>query len=527
MTSRYAVVAALAVIAAPAAADADVVARGAVVKVEASEIYVNLGRQAGVRDGARLRIKRTIKLKHPVSRRTVTDWLPVGGADVTDAGEQLSMAILDDDMLAQVKTGDVVEIYVVRDDAPVEPEPEAEPEPEPPRDDGTPLPAIDADTAAVLAVWQSQRSATLDVRIAAWEGYLAAHATSPYADPVRADLELLRRHRDIIEPPSTTTVRHVTGVDHDGPTRAAAGTAVPLVFVLDDPSTVESAWLHVRTVDAPTYTRTLLEREHDRYLRGAIPAAAVVAPGVEYFLEVISPAGEPGVAISPTQITVPSAAISERFAPRRARTRVSTIATWMDFATFDSRDGDHTDRFFQLQSDVTYRLDGGLAGLSAGLGTIRGEGGFAETVWTPVNPAPVTAYQYGYAEAEVRLARQLGAAVRLIAGVGKEGLGFGIEGRFRVGEIDHTNLSLVANAIDEVGFLTEVRFQVDPFGRVPVGLSVGITDLPAQGDLAARLGIDLGVRTVSWLEPVLRVTYQGRTVEHSGVGLGLGLNFHW
>ena len=62
---------------------------------------------------------------------------------------------------------------------------------------------------------------------------------------------------------------------------------------------------------------------------------------------------------------------------------------------------------------------------------------------------------------------------------------------------------------------------------MPLGVSVGVTDRPAQGDLAVRLGIDAGLRTLSWIEPVVRVSYQGRTVEHSGLGAGLGLNFHW
>jgi hypothetical protein len=103
----------------------------------------------------------------------------------------------------------------------------------------------------------------------------------------------------------------------------------------------------------------------------------------------------------------------------------------------------------------------------------------------------------------------------------------GAEGRLRIGDVDGTSLHLTASQIASVGYLTQVRLQVDPFGRAPLGLSVGVTDRPAQGDLAVRLGVDVGLRTLSWIEPVVRVSYQGRTVEHSGLGAGLGLNFHW
>jgi hypothetical protein len=52
--------------ASPAAADE--IARGAIIKIERDEIYVNLGRGRGLVDGAPLRIKRRINLKHPVTR---------------------------------------------------------------------------------------------------------------------------------------------------------------------------------------------------------------------------------------------------------------------------------------------------------------------------------------------------------------------------------------------------------------------------------------------------------------------------
>jgi hypothetical protein len=535
---RRAIICAVAVGFAPAHATADTIARGAVVEASAGEIYINLGARAGVEDGARLRIKRPIKLRHPITRKWVQDWLPVGAAEVTQAGQQLSMAVLAPELLAEVAVGDIVEVYVERDDDPPPPTPKkpAKPDPDPRPVDDRPLPQIDADTQAVLTVWASTKGAGLEVRIGAWEGYLATHADSPHAGAIEADLALLRELRDVLAPPTATSRTSVHRLDHHAPTQAVAGEAVPLVFVIAGPACAAdavgptcpplTAWLHYRAIGAPTYQRLRLAREDDLYLRGELPPAAVAAPGVEYFVEVIDASGAAGVAVSPHAIEIDAPGVAARFEPARRRTRVSVSATWMDFATFDRRDDtDHTDRFYQLETDVTYRIDGRLAAMSAGLGMIQGEGGLAD-------PAPGVAirhagFQYGYAEAELQLAHRLGAAARLIAGVDSDGLGFGGAARLRIGEPEATHLALTASRIAGIGALTEVRFQVDPFGQAPVGLSVGVTDQPAQGDLAVRLGVDVGLRTLPWLEPVVRVSYQGRTVEHSGLGAGLGLNFHW
>src|SRR6185503_16992912 len=125
--------------------------------------------RAGVTTGARLRLKRPIRVKHPLTRRWVDDWLPIGGADVTFAGSRLSMAVLDDDLLTEVHTGDLAEIYV-EGETPEPPAPPPVPDRVPARDDADtePLPEVDADTAAVLAVWTRVQGSTLDARIAAW-----------------------------------------------------------------------------------------------------------------------------------------------------------------------------------------------------------------------------------------------------------------------------------------------------------------------------------------------------------------------
>jgi hypothetical protein len=117
--------------------------------------------------------------------------------------------------------------------------------------------------------------------------------------------------------------------------------------------------------------------------------------------------------------------------------------------------------------------------------------------------------------------------LRGIAGQGKDGLGFGAEGKVRLGDEEGTNLIFGASTVSGVGFVSELKFQWMAFPRFPLGLGIAVGDQPTQGDLGVRFSADLGVRVASWLTPTLQVSYQGRSLEHSGMGAGLGLVFDW
>jgi hypothetical protein len=517
----------LAILAA-APARADEIARGAVVKVEDRAAYVDLGVGRGVAPGAPIRFKRPIALRNPVTGERVTDWLPLGSGTVSATGSQLARVVLEPALAGQLHVGDVAEVYVVA----------AAPEPAPPAPAAPagPPPAVDPATREVLAVWAQQSGQPLAARIAAWEGWLAAHVASPYADAVRDDLDVLRAERDQLAPHrlGLTGDAPVARVEHVAPTSAEAGHAVPLVFVAgaEPPA---SAWLHYRAVGRPTYHRLLLAREGDIYLRGAIPAAAVRAPGVEYFVEASDARGRSGAAYAsaddPARISVASPPLTARFAAAPRRSRLTIRTTYLDFATFDDRPGDHTDRADWTEVDVLYRLHGTLWGVRAGYGAFHGKGGSRDHEWTPSDPAPEEGFNYGYAEAELRQpiphGPPLGAALRLIAGVGERGFGMGVEGRGRIGDPDGTNLVFTVGGIAEIGFISELRFMAVPRPRLELGMSVGVTDQPTRRDLGVQVATDLGWRVRPWLIPTLRLSWQGRSAAHAGVGGGLGLVFDW
>jgi len=508
--------------AAPAYADDEIV-RGAVVRIEAKELYISLGAGRGVTPGAALRIKRPLALKHPVTREIVHDWLPVGSAKITQAGAEMSRAVVGD-LALEIKVGDIAEVLVDRPDA-------ARPAP----DRGPAAPPVDPATAEVLGVFAAQTNQSIDVRIAAWERYLSQHPGSKFGAGVRRDLDELRGLRDQLQPPSAVEgTSRVAIVAHEAPQTARPGAAIALAFVLDHPDRVASAYLHFRPIGAPTYRAVLLAREHELYLRGTIPGDVVAAPGVEYFVEVSAPDGRSGLALAapqtPIAVEVAAPTLLDRFAAQPQRSSVRMMFDSLDFRTFDTRSGDRTDHMYQATIDFTYWLGTTVESVGVGAGVYAGAGGLRDGVFTPGNEAPDAAFHYGYADIELgghleRTHASVGG--QLIAGVGHEGFGMGAEGRIRLGDRTGTNLMFRGRTVDQVGFLSEIRFGTRPAQALGVGISVGATDQPAQGDTGVVFGTELELFAIRNVSIVARGSYAARSVAHAGLGGGGGVAFTW
>jgi hypothetical protein len=285
-----AVVAALVGLAVPVRAHADdEIVRGSIVKIEAQEIYVNIGVDRGIAAGSALRIKRPVSLRHPVTRALVQDWIPIGAARVTQAGSVMSRAVVGE-LVDEVKVGDIAEVLVDRPDRVQTARPTPVPAAAPAR------PPTDPVTAEVLGVFAAQANQPLEARIAAWERYLSMRANSPYAEAIKRDLDQLHTLREEMRPRTSHTSGVRVSLVHEPPKVAAAGSQIPLVFVVDEPEEIASAYLHYRVRGNRTYRSVLLVREHDIYLRGSIPAEVVTAGGVDYFVEATTPKGRSGLA---------------------------------------------------------------------------------------------------------------------------------------------------------------------------------------------------------------------------------------
>ncbi len=508
----------------------DEIVRGSVVKVEATEIYVNLGKDRAVVDGAPIRIKRPVKLSHPITRQPIEDWIPVGSAIVTQAGGQLSRAVVGA-LIDEIKVGDVAEVFIDRPDRSTPTPPTSVPVPPQPN-----APQVDPSTTAVLTAFAQQTGQGIDARIATWEGFLSKHPESPHVVAIRRDVEVLVALRDQMRPRSGVDASSVAvTLAHTSPTSARVGAAVPLVFVLDQPDSVAVAYLHYRVASERTYRRVLLTREHEIYLRGAIPTASIAAPGVDYFIEVSTPAGGSGLALgtpsAPIHIAIkPPSEISDRFGPAPGRSAVRITGEYLDFATFEPRSGTRTDSVVNANVDFTYRIDRLVQSIGVGYGVIVGRGGFADREFTSMDPVPKSAFQFGYADLELALNDKdvrVSAGGKLIAGVGRDGFGLGVEGRFRIGNRDGANLQFIANSIEQLGFVTDIKFGARPASDLGFAVSVGATDQPNNGDVAVKLGTELEYFASPNISLLLRGSWQGRTAQHGGIGGGAGVGVTW
>ncbi len=527
--------------------DLDTIVQGHIVHIEDREIYFDIGAVSGIGTGMRVRIKRPLRLRHPVNGQQIDGWLPIGAADVGAIANRLSMArLVSDQVLAAVKLGDIVECYIEKPlSAPSSPTP-------PPIVDTSHIRAdIAPETAAALAVFQRVAGSPLAGQIEAWRQFLDLHSDVAYAAEVREDLRLLRSYRERIAPPelelSAAPAPTAVAIEHSPPRRAAADRNLDLVFIIAYPTNFITAWLHYRPSGAPSFRKVPVFRQNEIYLHGMIPAAQVHqthARTLEYFVEVVDASGTAFSAVgspsAPIRVSLVSPAgikteIAARKQRRKGRSRVSVRTSYLDFATFDRREGRREDSFITFEADFLYRLRGSfLYGIRNGMGVINGRGGFADPIpndesgdGSSDDDASKTGFHYGYSEVEFRLGAYFGLRARLVAGVGRRGFGLGIDGRVRLGPESGTNLSLGAQALEQVGFLSEIRMQWLAIAKLPLGLAVALTDQPNQGDVGVRLSTDIGYPVLPWLRPTLRVSYQARTIAHSGLGAGVGMVFDW
>jgi len=116
---------------------------------------------------------------------------------------------------------------------------------------------------------------------------------------------------------------------------------------------------------------------------------------------------------------------------------------------------------------------------------------------------------------------------QFIAGVGKEGFGLGVEGRLRIGHRDSTNLAIIARTVEQVGFLSDIRFGARPIEKMLLGISVGATNQPNQGDVGVKLGTEVEIIAIRNMSIILRASWQGRSTAHGGLGGGGGLGAYW
>jgi hypothetical protein len=199
-----------------------------------------------------------------------------------------------------------------------------------------------------------------------------------------------------------------------------------------------------------------------------------------------------------------------------------------EIATFNTKKAN--DYVFQTEGQFGWRLeDVGIRAVRSGFGVLRGKGGTLEDLDTLHQAGKAVGLTYGYVEGEIGLATNYALIGRPIVGLREGGVTGGAQGFLRIGNDLRTNLLLGGEILGTVGMRGVVELNWRTIPRVPIMLRSEVTNQPAGmgGDLGARAVAQAGYELARDFTVSARGSYQGRTINHSGPGAGLGVGYQW
>jgi hypothetical protein len=578
MNAKHYVLVAVVIVGSATAAQAEPV----VLAIDKGTIYVELGARDGVGAGTELELLHEVTVKDPRTGQTLRDHFALGTMTVIKSGDRISVARTSDDLAKRVIPGDRVRVTSAlrsfRDPwadqvaaskgapAPIVAMPPPQPGKQP----------IDH-AGLVRTAWQDTLGKVAEKRIERWLEVLKADPVGPYRAAIQTEIASLRSQ--IAQRDAAIATSRSSNVDDRGPRiqrlaiavagtgetplanttldRAVPGRAIQLAFLVKAPGAFTSAWLYVKSPGDPGFRRLPLASDGDAYLRGTIEKELVRGPAVEWYVETVTPDGEASAVIGsrtkPERIAI-DADVTEAPIPRGR----SHVDAHVDYVDFDGKFGKGFDQYIQAEADFTYRFIKPVYAVRIGFGTLSGAGGPKDVIDNdPTHQCLDGAgefkcrkvnFSYVYTEFEFRLRDNVALMIRPQAGllttdrmpgtaVGRCGgsningceflTGLGMRARLRLGEETGTNLVLGAGFTDGVGTLLEAAYHWLPAPKLPVQLTVQVTDMPVPEDFGVRLIADVGYRSLSWVYPSARLSYQARDIDHAGVSGGLALNFDW
>lgn len=559
-----------------------------VLAVDGEAIYVDLGAKHGVGAGSELELLHEVVARDPKTGTVLRDRFALGIITVAKSGDAISVAHADAALAKRILAGDRVRLVSPKRTF-VDPwaEQVAASRGQPPAVPGTPAaapparPSGPADHDALARdAWRDTLGKSPEARIARWQALLAHDPQSPYRRAIEAEIaslrdqarqrdEMLARARSAAPADRASRIAQLAAQLPVGPAvrtapllvspieRAVPGRPIQLAFLVRRPGAVRSAWLYVRPAGAPGFTRSELVFDGDAYLRGTIPAALVHGERVDWYVEVARADGDAGPVMGSQAAprTIPIDRVVTEEPIQEGRTHIDGH---LDYVDFDGGLGKGYDQYYQAELDFTYRFLEPVYAVRLGFGTLSGTGGPKDVIDAdPMNSCldaggsyrcERMTFSYVYTEVEMRIRPNVAVMVRPQAGILTTDTmdtgdadrcqgantadcefftGFGARGRLRLGRENGTNLVLGAAFTSRVGTLLEAAYHWLPNRIVPVQITVQVTDQPVLEDFGVRLIADVGLRRLSWVYPSVRLSYQARDIDHSGLSGGFALNFDW
>jgi hypothetical protein len=315
-------------------------------------------------------------------------------------------------------------------------------------------------------------------------------------------------------------------VKHVPPAQAEAGAQVQLVA--EAPPATPTLTAHVRTAGQTRFEPIELVRRDDGHWVAVVPALAVAAPGLDYYLDA---GGQPVFASAewPHSMPVYLADDDERrerdlVRSHGRRSRVHTMGEFVDYGTRKIGGVPLHDRYYRIDADFSYKLWGyPLEELKIGYTGLLGN--------TPAMTCPDTtpcAPQVGFKVGgwfELGLAAIEGIRLDARAMVMATKAGFAVGGRAeaRLGVIDGNHVAVGVEHLADVGTAGFFRLGWGTVPKLPMSATVEITNMPAaDATTGVRLFYDVARDVGNGLRIGVRVGYAARTQSVAGFTGGAG-----
>ena len=505
-----------------------------VVAVAGQDVVLDIGGPS-LEEGATLTLYRMIEVKHPITGKRLRDRFVSGRLRIVQPGQTLSIARVEGSVRHPPEVGDSAEpVRLVSASLPDEGVARA------PLASCAECQRVAGAQRELLEVWYRSLGRPPEERIEVMRRFLQAHPGHAYKSWFDREIAFFQDNRYAQGSAQQRQAQAQRALDKHvylvPPSEARQGVPLELTVYRNPELPVRAVRMYVRSdPNAGPYQGLTLHFDERGHGRATVPPSFIAAHGFAYFVEAELPAGSVVGVLGSDEapvfcrvVTPPQVATAED----SSQVRLST-----EYVSFDGLSG--RDYYYLFEADFMVRLPyAALPSVRLGYGHYRGEGGSVEQL-DELGQAPTeAAFTYGYLEGVFAVRSWLAVMPRLEVGLGRANssdtapfqseVRGGAQLRIRLGPERGTHLILAGETAPEIGERAFVGLRLGILDEVPIGFEVHVTDQPVNTDeLGVRAVLEVGYRVSEVAALSARASYQGRTIDHTGPGLGLAATFDW
>lgn len=280
----------------------------------------------------------------------------------------------------------------------------------------------------------------------------------------------------------------------------------------------ERVYLAYRSAGGDEFTRIDFKRANQETFVAIVPGDDVQPPGFEYYIGSSSGSEEPHthyasssephrvVVLNETEKTREAARLARHEGHRSEFELDGEFTNWGRQQTTTS-DGQEvgtdalSDWMWSSTLHYRYRFLSSLYEIAFGLGVIRGhQATYSTDAEGTVIASPMPGLgegepgmNYGYGQVTWEFHRNFSTDARLLLGASATGFAAGIGAVGRIGRLGGTRLEFGGELFEDIGSLAFMGFHWDTLRRVPMGLTVELTNRPnPAAPPGTRLMYDIG-----------------------------------